>query len=113
MTLKFKILSFLICLSLITCKKTIGKEVARQKIDNLIKLAEIYGVVKYFHPSDEAYNLDWDKFAIYSAEEILKCENHVVHSVFTCTPKCFWLKLWVQKGVAVLHLFWELLANLT
>ena len=76
MNLKFKILSFLICLSLITCKKTIEKEVARQKIDNLIKLAEIYGLVKYFHPSDEAYNLDWDKFAIYSAEEILKCENH-------------------------------------
>ncbi|WP_420401690.1 S41 family peptidase [Flagellimonas sp.] len=38
-------------------------------------MAKVYGIVKYFHPSDEAYNLDWDKFAIYSAEEILKCST--------------------------------------
>ncbi|WP_163636614.1 S41 family peptidase [Flagellimonas sediminis] len=57
------------------CKSKNENEVAQHKVENLIKLAEIYGIVKYFHPSDEAYNLDWDKFAIYSAEEILKCEN--------------------------------------
>ncbi|MCK9628619.1 MAG: S41 family peptidase [Bacteroidales bacterium] len=34
-----------------------------------------YGYVKYFHPSDEADKIDWDKFAIYGSEKILLCKN--------------------------------------
>ncbi|WP_422082002.1 S41 family peptidase [Ulvibacterium sp.] len=70
-----KILLVLICLSLMACTSKTESRVDQQKVENLIKFAEIYGIVKYFHPSDEAYDLDWNKFAIYSTEEILKCET--------------------------------------
>ena len=46
-----------------------------QQIENIKTFANAYGYVKYFHPSDEAYALDWNKFAIYGAEKVLECEN--------------------------------------
>lgn len=42
-----------------------------EEIDNLIAFSELYGYVKYFHPSDEASNIDWGNFSIYGADEIL------------------------------------------
>lgn len=47
-----------------------------QKIENLKTFSKIYGYIKYFHPSDEAFTLDWDKFSIYAANEVLKCETN-------------------------------------
>jgi len=41
-----------------------------QKIQNLRGFAKLYGYVKYFHPSDEASAIDWDKFAIYGAKQV-------------------------------------------
>jgi hypothetical protein len=41
-----------------------------QKIQNLRAFAKLYGYVKYFHPSDEASSIDWDKFAIYGAKQV-------------------------------------------
>jgi hypothetical protein len=57
------------------------------KIKNLKTFAKAYGYVKYFHPSKEASNIDWNKFAAYGAEEILKCENssevrHTLQRIF-------------------------------
>ena len=46
-----------------------------QQIENLRAFAKTYGYVKYFHPSDEAANLDWDAFAIYGASKIVKCSS--------------------------------------
>ena len=49
------------------------------KNDSLIQKVEafnkLYGYVKYFHPSDEAAELDWDAFAIYGSNEILNSSN--------------------------------------
>ncbi len=39
---------------------------ARQ-IENLRAFAKLYGYVRFFHPSDEASRIDWDKFAVYGA----------------------------------------------
>lgn len=41
-----------------------------QAITNLRAFAKLYGYVRYFHPSDEAVKIDWDKFAIYGAGKV-------------------------------------------
>ena len=46
-----------------------------KKIGYLTTFAKAYGYVKYFHPSDEAYEIYWNRFAIYGAAEINKCKN--------------------------------------
>ncbi len=45
------------------------------KIDSLLSFAKVYGYVKYFHPSDEAAKINWNSFAAYGAQEMLKCEK--------------------------------------
>lgn len=42
----------------------------QQKIENLVTFAKLYGYVKYFHPSDEAASIDWERFAIYGAQRV-------------------------------------------
>lgn len=42
------------------------------EISNLENFAKVYGVVRYFHPSDEASKLNWNQFAVYGTEEMLK-----------------------------------------
>ncbi|MRX63696.1 S41 family peptidase [Maribacter luteus] len=59
-----------------------------QKIENLKTFSKIYGYIKYFHPSDEAFGLDWDKFSIYAANKVLKCETNeafvnTIYSLFS------------------------------
>jgi len=46
-----------------------GINVDRQ-IKNLRAFAKLYGYVRFFHPSDEASKIDWDKFAIYGADRV-------------------------------------------
>lgn len=38
------------------------------EVDNVSAFARLYGVVRYFYPSDAAAELDWDRFAAYGAE---------------------------------------------
>ena len=47
----------------------------KQEIQNLRAFTKLFGYVKYFHPSDEASEIDWDKFAIYGAEKALSAKN--------------------------------------
>lgn len=47
----------------------------QENIDHLKTFAKAYGYVKYFHPSDEASEIDWNSFATLGAEEILKSNN--------------------------------------
>ena len=35
-----------------------------QEVENLRAFAKMYGYVRFFHPSDEAASIDWDRFAI-------------------------------------------------
>jgi len=49
-----------------------------QQPDDTSKLktfAKAYGYIKYFHPSDEASKIDWNQFAAYGAEQVLKTKN--------------------------------------
>ncbi len=45
------------------------------KINNLITFAKAYGYVKYFHPSQEAAEVDWNSFSVLRAEQVAKCED--------------------------------------
>ena len=46
------------------------------KNDNLLAFAKAFGYVKYFHPSDEAYNNYWKHFAVYGAKKVEHCKNN-------------------------------------
>jgi len=46
-----------------------------REIRNLKAFAKLYGYVRFFHPSDESANMDWDKFAVAGVEDIIKCKN--------------------------------------
>jgi hypothetical protein len=48
---------------------------APTETENLKAFSKAYGYVKYFHPSDEAANTDWNLFAIYGAQETGKCRS--------------------------------------
>lgn len=60
------ILIVFVCLS---CHHT------KKENDYLYTFAKTYGYVKYFHPSDEAFDIDWNRFAIYGTAEIMKCRS--------------------------------------
>jgi hypothetical protein len=40
------------------------------RVENLRAFARLYGYVRYFHPSDAAAGLDWDRFAVYGAARV-------------------------------------------
>ena len=47
----------------------------QQQIDNQVAFTKLYGYVRYFHPSDEAAGIDWDKFAVYGISRINNCAD--------------------------------------
>jgi len=42
---------------------------------NLESFAKLYGYIRYFHPSDEAAAMDWDKFLYHGIEQINQVEK--------------------------------------
>ncbi|HEY3372940.1 MAG TPA: S41 family peptidase [Prolixibacteraceae bacterium] len=43
------------------------------EVENLRVFAKAYGYVKYFHPADEAQQINWSKFSSYGAKKVEKC----------------------------------------
>jgi hypothetical protein len=41
-----------------------------KRIDDIIGFCKLYGYVRYFHPSDEASQIDWDGFAVWGIRSI-------------------------------------------
>jgi C-terminal processing protease CtpA/Prc len=54
---------------------TRGVDEDTQIIQNLRAFSKLYGYVRYFHPSDEASQVDWEKFAIYGVEKVKTARN--------------------------------------
>jgi C-terminal processing protease CtpA/Prc len=52
--------------------RSIDKE---QAIENVRTFAKLYGYIKYFHPSDAASSIDWDRFAIYGVRVVKNSDN--------------------------------------
>ena len=42
----------------------------RRKVQNIETFARLYGYVRWFHPSDEAQEIEWDKFAILGIQKV-------------------------------------------
>ncbi len=42
----------------------------RPEVDNVATFARLYGVVRYFYPSDAAAGLDWDRFAVLGVQRV-------------------------------------------
>ena len=49
----------------------------KRKIENLKTFSKLYGYIRYFHPSDEAASIDWDKFLYYGIEQVAKAKNSI------------------------------------
>ena len=43
--------------------------------DNIYAFSRLYGYVRFFHPSDEAAAIDWDRFAIYGTQKVEGCKS--------------------------------------
>lgn len=65
------IISFLLLITL-----NFAQESSSQKLTNLRSFAKLYGYVKYFHPSDEASSIDWDRFALLGVEKVKNAEDN-------------------------------------
>jgi Peptidase family S41 len=48
---------------------------ASVQAENWIAFARLYGYVRFFHPSDEASRIDWEKLAVYGAERVRATET--------------------------------------
>lgn len=56
----------------VACGKDASKEEqnSQKKVENLITFARLYGYARWFHPSDEAQEIDWDKFAVLGVQKV-------------------------------------------
>ncbi|TFE00538.1 S41 family peptidase [Jeotgalibacillus salarius] len=53
-----------------------GPEVPEELVtQNLVAFAKLYGFIKYFHPSDEVADFDWEGFASYGANQVRNAED--------------------------------------
>jgi len=48
---------------------------AEIQVMNLTAFAKLYGYVKHFYPSDEAQEIDWDRFAAMASQKVQKAKN--------------------------------------
>lgn len=48
----------------------IGCQNESKRIENIKAFSKIYGYVRWFHPSDEAQDIDWDEFACFGAKMV-------------------------------------------
>jgi hypothetical protein len=42
----------------------------RREVENVFAFARLYGVVRYFYPSDAAAALDWNRFAVHGVKQV-------------------------------------------
>ena len=48
---------------------------ARQELANLRAFARLYGVLRFFHPSDEAATIDWNRYAVLGVSKIRNAKD--------------------------------------
>ncbi|BFH17338.1 hypothetical protein WJ0W_002242 [Paenibacillus melissococcoides] len=64
----FTAIVFLMSVVPVFAKET--KETANQELRNVQAFAKLYGYVRFFHPSDENTQIDWNRFAIYGVGKV-------------------------------------------
>jgi hypothetical protein len=68
--------NILITVIIIFSSRCSGQYDTPEKINNLIAFSKLYGYIQFFHPSDEASEIDWDKFLIYGINRIEQIKQH-------------------------------------
>lgn len=48
---------------------------SQREIENVAAFARLFGVVRYFYPSDAAASLDWNRFALYGVRRVRTAED--------------------------------------
>jgi hypothetical protein len=61
--------------SVINKEQTLKENSEERLYKNLQAFGKLYGYVRYFHPSDEGSELDWNRFAIYGVGKVKKAKN--------------------------------------
>ncbi|WP_409274565.1 hypothetical protein V1499_05900 [Neobacillus sp. SCS-31] len=51
------------------------KQPIDRRVSNIEIFGKLYGYVRYFHPSDEAAELDWNRFGTYGVEKVKDAAN--------------------------------------
>lgn len=64
-----------ICLLLICNKQVNGQTPTARNLENQQVFTRLYGYIRYFHPSDEAAMVNWDKLAIYGSRQVQACKT--------------------------------------
>lgn len=52
-----------------------NEDTSQRAVQNLQAFTKMYGYIRYFHPSDEAQKIDWDKFAVYGVSKTIDVKN--------------------------------------
>ncbi len=65
----------LICWLFLAFMNADAQDKVDRQVTNLEAFAKLYGYVRYFHPSDEAENLDWTGFAMYGSKKVMNAAN--------------------------------------
>ncbi|RYE52911.1 MAG: hypothetical protein EOP48_15465, partial [Sphingobacteriales bacterium] len=72
---KFSILAIFLFSLFSVRAQTVSRQ---QQISNISSFAKLYGYVRYFHPSDEAASIDWDKFIYHGIREVENAGNATI-----------------------------------
>lgn len=94
----FTIIYFIISSFCIACQSNINTEDQNleMKVQNLETFAQLYGYARWFHPSDEAQEIDWDKFAILGVQKV---EN--IKSSAALRDTLYWLFSPIVQGLQI------------
>ena len=66
---------YILFFAFIGCASKSDDSATLEKIQNIKTFAKVYGYVKYFHPSDEAAQINWNAFAIHGAKNVEKTKS--------------------------------------
>ena len=67
--------SLITCLTVLIIIGCANYDSKLSKKEAIYSFAKLYGYIKYFHPTDEAQEIDWDLFAFYGVSRMLEIEN--------------------------------------
>lgn len=79
----------------------LGCQKQSRRVQNIESFAKLYGYVRWFHPSDEAQEIDWDKFAILGIRKVenVKTEKELKDTLFKLfSPIVQGLQISKEKG---------------
>lgn len=71
--------SFVLLICMLACgaHSAGAPQSAFQELENLRAFARLYGVLRFFHPSDEAAAIDWNRFAVLGVDRVRASRNSI------------------------------------